>query len=240
MFFGPKNSLILLYDLVDPNGVELLASQLKETRKYYDFVKLSTLVEKKSQGKGMGLCALSFKHPRKNFQLFSLPLIQDLDLPVTLFLQPECVGTNRLPLLEEIEWLQKEFPNEIGPEWRNLFIEDPEKAEDEFGKLRKKLGNLPVQKIGPESFYLTWGNLLDLNPQVVEFGLTVPTLSKAWVQEAKKYAETQLSKPLLLAYTPLSPSPFFSELGFKGVLTENKAMVEKSTSLLALPQWDLA
>ncbi len=243
MLFGPGNSLILVNDFLEREKLDAFELELKEAKKFYKAVQLSELIEKQKKGKS-GYFALCFKQARKNFQLSALPVIQEQELPCTLFLQPECVGTNRLPLLEEIAWFKKEFPSQISEsqvvEWEKLILADHAKAEEMLAGLRKQMGSLPIQKIGPEHFYLKWGDLLDLNPKQFEFGLNLSSHSISWITDSKNYAESQLSRKLSVAYTAHQPSiteDIMMQLGFIGLVTECVGAVDRQKSAFNLPQW---
>jgi len=243
MLFGPGNSLVLLYDILLDSDLDAFQEQVVETAKYYKGVLLSELVENNTKRKS-GYFSVCFKQARKNFQLNVLPLLLKLDVPCTLFLQPECIGTNRLPLLEEIAWFRKEYPAKINEsqlsEWEKLIRKDQEVAEQRLQVLRKEIGALPVQNIGPDAFYMKWGDLLDLNPKQFEFGLHLYCDSEEWVIDSKRYAETQLSRKLVTSYCAYD-TPFTEDkmrhFGFNGLVTERVGTVETGKTNFNLPQW---
>ncbi len=244
MLFGPRNSIVLVYDFLEESSLEAFEANLSETKKYYDFVLLSELIEKNEKGKAKGLCALCFTHPRKNFQLHALPLIQNLSLSCTVFMQPECMGTNRLPLFEEMQWLLKEHPTALSEsqfrDWRSLFATNPDLAEARYDALRKELGVLPITKIGPESYYLTWGNLTDLNPQYFEWGIHLASQSPSWIQGSKAFAEQRLARPITVGFLPKETQLSSEEgkkMGFRGFVTERVGAVESRQNTFSLPQW---
>ena len=99
MLFGPKNSLILVYDhLPSDNTFE---AQIDEVGRFYRFIKLSSLVKRLKKGKAGGRAAIVFSHARKSLFLEAVPALRAREIPVTVFLHPDCVGTNRLPAEEE-------------------------------------------------------------------------------------------------------------------------------------------
>lgn len=241
--FGPGNSLTLIYDVLEGETLDAFEVEIGEAKKYYEAVLLSELVEKQKKGK-TGFFSICFKQARKNFELNVLPILMEYKLPCTLFIQPECIGTNRLPLQEEIAWFKKEFPEQITDEemksWETLISTDHAKAEETLSHLRKKLGALPVHKIGPELYSMKWGALVDFNPKQFEFGLYLSSQSLDWIRESKQYAESQLSRPVTTVYraeTLAIPEEKLQDLGFIGGVTDCVGAVEKGKSAFNLPQW---
>ena len=105
--FGPSNSLILLYDHLTHESAEEMESQIDEIGRYYKFVRLSELVRYDRRSRRCGVAVLAFKEARKSFFLLGAKRLQTRGLPFTLFLRPDCIGTNRLA--SEDEWDRKEL-----------------------------------------------------------------------------------------------------------------------------------
>ena len=99
MMFGPKNSLILVYDHLTENSP--FGDQLDEVSRFYKFTKLGDLVDRLKRGKVRGRATVVFSHARKSLFLHGVPILRARNIPVTVFLHPDCVGTNRLPGEEE-------------------------------------------------------------------------------------------------------------------------------------------
>ena len=101
MFFGPKNSLVLSYDLYRPEALDSLEAEWNEVRKYYKFVPLSEIIKNLGSRQSLGKAAVVLETARKGTLLYLVPALVSLGIPFTLILDPEIIGINRLRAQEE-------------------------------------------------------------------------------------------------------------------------------------------
>lgn len=94
--FRPKNSLILLLDHVSKESMPEFEAQVIEMAQFYRPSQVGELASNLKQRK-FGSFALAFKNPRKSVFLYAIPWLLERDIPFTLYLQPDCVGTSLVP-----------------------------------------------------------------------------------------------------------------------------------------------
>lgn len=222
-FFGPKNSLILAYDHLTQETVEEMESQLDEVGQYYRFVKLSELALRRS----LGLASVVILNPRKSAQLRGFSLLAGRDIPATIFIQPDCVGLNRLPPDEELAAFQAAYPDAPSA----LPSGGPEAIDSFLRGLRQRLGPLPVDKMDPTLFFTTWGKLLEIPPPLREFGLHLGGGGDL------AYLSKQVKEEVRLAYSPRTPETDLRRDGIAAVLTPQAGLVDKNTPLWRLPTY---
>jgi len=173
MLFRPKNSILVSFDYEGPESFLDLENQIIAIEEHYRFNKLSELAQQKKMGKAF----LVFENPRKGTILKGLPTLVSRKLPFTLFVDPDYVGLNRLPLVEELQAYQKAYPEKWAPaehlKWVERASQNPSEVDDFLKKCRSELGPLPVEQLDPLSFFSTWGKLNEWPPELIEFGLSV-------------------------------------------------------------------
>ncbi len=224
---GPKNSLILAYDHLTPEAAEVLDEQITEVGQYYKFTKLSELAARKTYG----LAAVVFLNPRKSFQLRGLSSLAGRDIPATLFIQPDCVGMNRLPPDEELRLFQDAYPGAPA----RLPDGDADTVDRFLQGLRQSLGPLPVDKLDPTLFFTTWGKLLEIPPELREFGLH---LGSSGIHPGDlSYLSTQVKEKVTVAYSPIVPEADLRREGITAVLTPETGLVDKRTLDWRLPTY---
>src|SRR4051812_9082679 len=106
-FLRPPNALILAYDHLDFDGGERLRTQVDEVRKFYEMSRLSDIVDSLAAGQPLGRAAVVFHASRKSLFVRALPFLRAEDIPVTIFVHGEWLGTNRLPPAEELRFYRR-------------------------------------------------------------------------------------------------------------------------------------
>lgn len=248
----PSHSLVLAFDrLTEAEGDEL-AQQIAAVRERYTFATVSTLAQGLgSVGflRGRGLACLVFKNPRKGFWLWVLPQLLAEQIPFTLYIDPSCVGLNRLPANEELNAYAETYPQAFTETalqtLRRKAWQDPEGWDREIHTFRKELGPLPVENLDPGDFFVTWGKVNELPPATAELGWH---LSQDWrspeVQRGLHFFRTQVRRPVCTALlsgafaAPPNDTQWL-ELGISSALTGRKGLVGKDTRALDLPLWEL-
>lgn len=233
--FGPRNSLILLFDHLTDENYDDFIGQIEEIGRYYRFCRLSEIARIGKATRKLGQAAVCFRSARKSFFLRGARLLREKDIPVTLFLRPDCVGLNRLPLDEE--WAAY---GESADEMKRLAWEEPLEARTRLDNLRVKKGPPPLNEMDPTAFFGTWGNIVDIHASLIEVGLYVHERPSARgeLAESAEFIRRQTKFPLQIAFTPFYESDTAKQLasiGIGAVLCDRPGVVEKRTPLSALP-----
>lgn len=250
MLFGPSNSIILPYDYQSPRSFENFEDQLKAVREHYRFAKLSEIVKRLQQGKRQGLAAVVFENPRKGVLLQAIPTLLSLEIPFTIFIDPDCVGLNRLPSEEELKAYHSAYPEKLNlsdlTSWIEKARRSPVETDSFLKECRKSFGPLPLDQMDPLQFFTTWGKMTELSPELVEFGLRLSyqIYSLADYEEKSQFASLQLRAKLTLfrrhpAGISQVEESILSQSGIEGVLGYEISEVKRNTSLFNLPIWKL-
>jgi len=238
--FGPRNSLVLLWDHLTQEGADDLERQIDEISRYYQFVPFSHLVRPEASGRRLGSAAIAFKNPRKSFFLRALSLLKEKQVVPILFLRPELIGTNRIPL--EDEWAaypaEQTKPMDIG----RLTWENVSEANRMVNRIRETSGPLPLDNMDPGLFMGTWGNIVETLPSRCEIGLHVPSRPKDSneVRRELEFAAKQLTRQITTAFIPHEAADTLEVLrgaGITSVLTSRQGIVEKKTSPFGIPHY---
>lgn len=229
-WFREKNSLILEYDHLEESSVDTFREQVEEVGRYYKFVGLSEIGISLQKKKNLGTAAIVFRNPRKSVLLRAVPLLIDKKIPFTLFLRADCVGLNRLPPEEELDWIERNSPKKLEPEKRSNFLkgcwENPLKADELLKVVRSELGPMPIEKLDPMLFFSTWGKLVELPQELVTWGITLYT-----APDQSQYLEDEI----LFIRRLVGRAPEVGKLGsLSSLLKINKMWHEASLSRLAL------
>lgn len=226
-FFGPNNSLILAYD--KPNAIELdeFEAQLDHVSTYYKWTSLREIVGKLQHSGANGFASIAFLSARKGLFLKFLPEILARDIPITVFADPDLVGTNRLAPAEELELYRKKFP-QLTP-----------KANVEAAR---QLGPLPVEIADPLDFSVTWGKIVEIPGSKLDVGISISrAMSEGEFTQNVKFISQRTAKSVQLAYgkTFLSTisEEFCNGLGIAGIVGNGVGAIEKNSSRFDLPQF---
>ena len=240
--FGPSNSLLLT---VDPAVIPRfeLEEALEDVGRYYRFGTLSDAVRRR------GTAALVFPEARKRHFLHFTPLVRSLDVPVTIFVQPDCVGVTRLPLWEELALYRGHFDAlRDEPSLEERAWSDAAWAEARIEALRKTHGPLPYNVLDPTRFYGRWSDLNEFPPDKLEVGLDLPVAiapdQEGRLDAALAFARSQLKRPLHWAVgrdaiLDDAPRRWLEARGFRGYLSGLSGALVRGTSPWRLPRWIL-
>lgn len=250
MFFRPSNSIIAPFDYIDRNSFEDFENQLQAIREHYRFSKLGQIVEALRNKRRQGYAAIVLENPRKGVFLHAVPFLLREEIPFTLFLDPDYLGLNRLPLEEELAAYQQSYPErftqEEFQEWCESARKNPNEADLFLRNCRKTLGPLRVDVMDSLQFFTTWGKILELPPDLVEFGLIVnhEISSSDQLEEKISFCEKQVKKRPVLVRGPrteLSEKEIkiLKESRIEAVLGQDVHEVTKDTSVFNLPVWKL-
>jgi len=229
----PSNSLILANDYIPDDTYDDWLKQLDEVGKYYRWRKLSDLVA--DDRPQLGGAAVVFTSPRKKNFLRAIPELVARGIPVTLFLRPDCIGLNRLPPEEELRY--------FGFSDIEQAFYKPEETEAFLLCLRKEKGALPVEELDPTLFFATWGKVLEIPPELRDFGFYVYARPDhdALITEALRFTETQTVQRMTLAFSPQTLSPRekakLRDKKIRALLTSREGIIEKTTDIWDLPRF---
>lgn len=172
-----SNSVILEFDHIAQDQLEIFEEQVSEVEKFYQFSSVEEIASRTNQKKRQGLAAITFNNPRKSVILRALPVLTGKKIPFTLFLRADCIGLNKLPPEEELGFYIKKYPdkfllNEIEKVKQDLPFA-PEKVDEFLRSLRSGIGPLPLELIDPTLFFCTWGKLKEIPKDLVEWGVSL-------------------------------------------------------------------
>jgi hypothetical protein len=239
---GPSNSLLLTVDPASLGRFDL-EEALEDVGRYYRFGTLSEAVRYR------GTAALVFPEARKRHFLHFTPLVRSLDVPVTVFVHPDCVGLTRLPLWEEL-LLYREHFNALRdePALEVRAWADAAWAEAQIERLRREHGPLPYNELDPTRFYGRWSDLSDFPPEKLEVGLDLPTAIRpeheARLQTALAFTRSQVKRPIEWAIgrdavLDDAAERWLEAQGFRGYLSGLSGALVRGTSRWRLPRWIL-
>ena len=245
MLFRPKNSILVSFDYEGPESFADLDDQISAIEEHYRFCKLSELV----QSKKMGRAFLVFENPRKGTLLKGIPALLSRELSFTLFVDPDYVGLNRLPLMEEFVAYQKSYPEKWTPseqlKWMERAVQDPSEVDTFLKKCRGDLGPLPIDQLDPLSFFSTWGKLVEWPVHLVEFGLSLRhNISAESLRRKIEFFEWQLKvRPVVARLVKEKVSAQEIELleraGIRILVGHQKGEITEDTSPWDVPIWSL-
>ena len=227
---GNEPSLVLCYDRVTPSDFEVIEEQIADLQKSYTLVTLTELIMALNKERARGLAALAFELPRRGLQDW----VATHPIPMTIFLDPDCIGTNRLPLREEI--LRLEHGNELA----NLAIEAPDKALEELTRKKKESGPLAYNEMSPFDFMMTWGKLIEMPKERVSFGLYLGKSDRNTLQRDLGFAETQLQQKIEVALSTINGGADVAKgLGLGGCVTKCQGLVTQKTDPFQIPIYNV-
>lgn len=243
-WFGPSNALLFLYDHLQESDLDVFESELLEAKKFYRFVKVNELALALREGTSQGLLAVAFRQTRKSFFLRALPILRAHEIPVTLFVVADNVGTNRLTNAEELEiyfsHYPSAFPGDGIPEKREAVWSQPQSMDRFLRECRTIVGPLPLNQLDPTSYGSTWGKILEIPPHLREVGLHI---TGQWevgrIEQELAFVGQQVGSHVTSAYVPRSgvlPQTLPSRIS--ALVVEKSGAIESTTSPFALPYWN--
>lgn len=250
MFFSLKNSVIVPYDYTNSDSLQDLEDQIIALKEHYQFITLSEMIARVKKGKSRGFAAIVFDKPRKGVFVKAVPILLSLNVPFFLFIDPDYTGLNRLPMSEELCLYRDHYSNLFTQsefeQWVIRSRREPEETDFFLKDCRKKFGPLPIEKIDPLSFFSTWGKILELPPDSVDFGITLShqIISPDTFQEKLSFVGQHLKK---VPDVVRAPTQGFSreeievlkQCGVEGVLGHQVAPIDKNANVFDLPIWRL-
>lgn len=225
--FGPRNSLILLYDLTSGEALARMEEETREIGEYYEWAPLPQIAKG-----SLGQAAIAFFHPRKRVVREAVPKLSGAGTPFTLFLRSDCIGLNRLPIEDELDLRGIAEPE------RGKYIAEVWQHPEE----RPRLGALPLETADPLNYFATWGEILAATPSLRSVGLHLffdPDDAER-LRAEKKFLEMQMAQAIDLMLVPRAKNPWETNLraaGFSAVLTLEEGAVDKKTNAFQLTRF---
>jgi len=223
---GPRNSILLAFDHLEPAGVEDFEARVEEVGRYYDLVSVSEISSRLPGRGALGLAAIVFTEARQSLFLRAAPILRGRGIPFTVFCRPDCLGTNRLPSDEEARLYLEKVPGA-----RGLATGDPR-------ILRERLGPLPYDEIDPTLFFIRWGRLRDFPPELVEVGVRAGVNDQ--LRQDAEFIRTVLQREVRTAFSDGKvPVERLREAGLAALATRRTGAINRGTSPTDLPVWPL-
>ncbi|NBX92133.1 MAG: hypothetical protein EBQ85_02750 [Proteobacteria bacterium] len=248
--FGSSHSLILPFDYANRDTFDDFEEQLTVLRQRYRFAHVSEVVARVQKRKRQGLAVILFENPRQGVLNQALPVLVSLGIPFMIFLDPDYVGLNRLPLFEELAAYRRTYPENWTEDeflgWQQKCLEAPNEVDSFLMSCRARLGPLPIERLDPLSFFCTWGKLLEINPEQVEFGLSINERISSFerVRDKLQFSEIQLKRKIQLVRSPKEgfqpdETEKVRQLGIQAIIGHRIEVVDRNSSLVDLPIWKL-
>lgn len=190
------------------------------------------------------MAALVFENARKSVFLRAIPWLEEKKIPFTLGVRTDCIGMNQLPWPDEESLYQKFHSVTVSDADRKRAWENPEWAESQRETWRK-LGPLPLNEADPTYFFVTWGQIFKISPQLMEVAMYFNQSPSHvdWLTAEKKFIETQTNQKI---YSALSPYPCglekskITQAGISTVVALSEfGSIEKNAQKLVLPRFEL-
>lgn len=243
-FLYTSPSIILPYDHLTADNLDAFEEQVTEIGKYYRWGKLSELSPPDKKKCTPGMAALVFENARKSVFLRAIPWLEEKKIPFTLGVRTDCIGMNQLPWPDEESLYQKFHAVEVTEADRKRAWEDPEWGESQRQNWRK-LGPLPLNEADPTFFFVTWGQIFKISPQLMEVAMYFNQSPSHvdWLTTEKKFIETQTNRTIHSALSPYpcgSEKTIISQAGISTVVALSEfGPIEKNAQKLVLPRFEL-
>ncbi|MBI4404809.1 MAG: hypothetical protein HY537_11640 [Deltaproteobacteria bacterium] len=250
--FRPANSIVLVWDHVDEKERSKFEEQVEEVLRFYPIESLSNIVERLYKRQRQGFAAITFSSARKSIFLRAIPWLNSRKLPFTLFLNPTSIGSNRLPIQEELALYHHYYPERFGEaifqEWERESWVIPAEGEARIRSLRREIGPLPLNFLDPTRYFATWGEVVRGVKEKSEFGITLsvqPIGDKSFsaLEGEKTFVQNQIGQTVRLAFAQRDLGSDLRELrrlGIAGVLLDSQTgPVGRDTDPMKLPRWEM-
>lgn len=233
--FGPRNSLVLLFDHLTNDSSDEMERQIEEIGRYYRFVPFSKLARGSKRRRKMGVASVVFQNARKSFFLRAQKFLMSKDIVPLVCVRPDIQGTNRLPKVDEYRGDNRES-------FERLCWEDGTAAEKELLAQREKLGPPNINERDPTLYLGTWGNLVEIPPQLYEVGIHIPSrfLEVKSLLTDVNFIKKQLGKAPEAAFLPSADeavSGLLKTVGVLAAITPRLGIVDKQTSAYDIPHF---
>jgi hypothetical protein len=240
----PQNALVLLFEHLTDEGADEMEMQIKEVRQYYDFLKLGELADLLKKGKAVGVASVAFKNARKSVFFRGVPLLRSLGVPFTVFARADCIGTNRLPLGDEIDAYAAYYPEKIG---RSIASELKAKTWKEtrfvdgvLHEWRRSVGPFPLNKMDPTTFFATWKQIVTTDEKLIEIGIHIIESPESSSQPGTdlEFVRRQIGRSVRVAYCEQAVNEeWLTSNGIVAQLGTESGEVGKKTNPMRLPHW---
>ncbi|MEZ4751629.1 MAG: hypothetical protein R3B54_13705 [Bdellovibrionota bacterium] len=245
--FGSGTAIVLCEDHVPDR--QTFAEKLDEIGKYFKFAKLGDVVQNLRQGTLSSQAAFCLENPRKSTFLNAVPELLDRNIPFTLFLNVDCIGLNRLPIQEEIAIYKSHYAEALADDAtpEDLSWVSPQDAEARLDSWRKSVGPFPIEAQDPTRYFATWGQILEIPPQQVEYGMHLSTKPEGKLvlrhEEALDFIRIQTKQAVRHAFSAYSVNPFtdgLKTLGLEAVVCrQSQGELSVKTNVFDIPIWSL-
>ncbi|MCB0405398.1 MAG: hypothetical protein KDD51_11485 [Bdellovibrionales bacterium] len=245
--FASGTAIVLCEDHVPDR--ETFSEKLDEVGKYFSFVKLDDAVKNLRNGTLSNHAAFCLENPRKSAFQNAVPELIDRNIPFTLFLNVDCIGLNRLPVQEEIAIYKSHYAQALADDStpEELSWVSPQDAEARLASWRQRIGPFPIEAQDPTRYFATWGQILEIPPQMVEYGMHLSTKPEGKLvlrhEEALDFIRIQTRQAVRHAFSPYKVSPFeksLNQLGLQAVICrQSQGEVSLKTNVFDIPIWNL-
>lgn len=245
--FGAGTSIVVCEDHV-PSRPEF-EEKLDEVGKYFSFAKFSKLADNLQASKLSSQAAICFENPRKSTFLHAVPVLLERNIPFTLFLNVDCIGLNRLPVHEEIAIYKTHYAEALKEDStpEDLSWVSPQDAEARLDGWRKTIGPFPIEGQDPTRYFATWGQILELPPELLECGMHLSAKPEGKYllrhEEALEFIRLQTRQTVCTAFSPYRVANFSESLTNLGITTvlcgQSTGELTSNSSPFDIPTWNL-
>lgn len=104
---------------------ESFAAHLKILSSYFEFVNLADWLDRRANGLHLPAraCAITFDDGWADNYDYAFPVLQSLQVPATIFVVAEMIGTDRLFWPEKLAWLVDTIARNFSEQWANPALE---------------------------------------------------------------------------------------------------------------------
>ncbi|MCB0416809.1 MAG: hypothetical protein H6617_06885 [Bdellovibrionaceae bacterium] len=245
--FGSGTAIVLCEDHVPDR--ETFSEKLDEVGKYFKFAKVADLVKGLREGNLSNQAAICLENPRKSTFLNAVPELVARNIPFTLFLNVDCIGLNRLPIQEEIAIYKGHYADALAADTTpdDLSWVSPQDAEARLDSWRKNVGPFPIEAQDPTRYFATWGQILEIPPQLVEYGMHLSTKPEGKLvlrhEEALDFIKIQTKQAVRHAFSAYTVSAFTEDLKKLEldavVCRQSEGELSLQTNVFDIPIWKL-
>ncbi len=249
--YCPRDSLILLCDVVSQEDAEETLSQIDYASRYYPIVPLKELTQLVVRKKSKGKMSIGLKSPRVGLRQFFLPPWKERSFPATLFVDPSLVGTNRLSLDDRISGYERHNARKLseiflGVEKRRLF-ESREARLSFEERIRREFPVFPIDVFSPFEFSMTWGKLKEMVEDLkgtMDIGWSISQMPQSGedIETELRIFDSHLATRPELAFSlfPVENRDLLRNNGLTGLLVSSReGAIKNGNDPFCLPHWKM-